>query len=124
MLRKVCVEAPRRPTVAAGCGGRFDPDLEAILLKALRKEPQERYLTAEQLASDLRAHIEGRPVAARRGTVRYRAAKFIRRHRFGLLGALCWLRLCLPVLRAYCGSPGLQTWSGARPRRVPRICAS
>jgi len=87
MLRKVCVEAPRRPTVAAGCGGRFDPDLEAILLKALRKEPQERYLTAEQLASDLRAHIEGRPVAARRGTVRYRAAKFIRRHRFGLLGA-------------------------------------
>ena len=63
-------------------------DLEAILQKALRKEPHARYLTAEQLAADVRAYLEGRPVVARHGTLRYRSAKFIRRHRFGLAGAV------------------------------------
>ena len=83
MLKTVCEEAPRRPSVADG-GKRLDADLEAILLKALRKEPQDRYLTAERMADDLRAYLEGRPVAARRGTVRYRTSKLIRRHRWGL----------------------------------------
>ena len=87
MLRVICEEPPRRPAQAAGSNRRLDADLEAILLKALRKEPQERYLTTEQLASDLRAYLEGLPVAARRGTLRYRAGKFIRRHRCGLAAA-------------------------------------
>jgi tetratricopeptide (TPR) repeat protein len=87
MLRVICQEAPRRPTHAAGSEKKLDQDLQAILLKALRKEPKERYLTAEQLASDLRAYLDGRPVAARRGTFRYRAAKFIRRNRPALAGA-------------------------------------
>ncbi len=81
MMRAVCEEAPRRAVPAAGFGKRFDADLEAILLKALRKEPQERYLTAERLADDLRAYLEGQPVAARRGTTRYLAFKFVLRHR-------------------------------------------
>jgi len=83
MLRAICEEAPRSPSLADN-GKRLDADLEAILLKALRKEPQERYLTAERLADDLHAYCEGRPVAARRGTMRYLAGKFIRRHRWGL----------------------------------------
>ncbi len=87
MLRVICEEPPRRPTQAAGSRERLDADLEAILLKALRKEPQERYLTAEQLASDLRAYLEGLPVAARRGTLRYRVGKFIRRRRFSVAAA-------------------------------------
>ena len=87
MLRVICEEAPRKPTHAAGSEKRLDPDLQAILLKALRKEPKERYLTAEQLASDLRAYLEGLPVAARHGTLRYRATKFIRRNRLALAGA-------------------------------------
>ncbi len=84
MIRVICEEAPRKPSLEAGSGKRLDADLEAILLKALRKEPQERYLTAERLADDLRAYLEGRPVAARRGSMRYFAGKFIRRHRLGL----------------------------------------
>lgn len=85
MLRTVCEDAPRRPSTAEG--NRLDGDLEAILLKALRKEPRERYLTAEHLAEDLSAYLESRPVAARRGTVRYRVGKFVRRHRLGLSAA-------------------------------------
>jgi tetratricopeptide (TPR) repeat protein len=87
MLRVICEEPPRKPAQAAGSHRRLDADLEAILLKALRKEPQERYLTTEQLASDVRAYLDGLPVAARRGTLRYRASKFIRRHRWGLTAA-------------------------------------
>jgi tetratricopeptide (TPR) repeat protein len=87
MLRVICEEAPRKPSLEAGSGKRLDADLEAILLKALRKEPQERYLTAERLADDLRAYLEGRPVAARRGSMRYLAGKFIRRHRWSLAAA-------------------------------------
>jgi tetratricopeptide (TPR) repeat protein len=86
MLRVVCEQAPRRPSQVAGSSAKLDVDLEAILLKALRKEPRERYLTAEQLASDLRAYLEGLPVAARQGTFRYKAGKFIGRNRLALLG--------------------------------------
>jgi predicted Ser/Thr protein kinase len=87
MMKTVCEEAPRKPSAIAGSGKPLDADLEAILLKALRKEPQERYLTAERLADDLRAYLEGQPVAARRGTARYLAGKFIRRHRWPLAAA-------------------------------------
>jgi tetratricopeptide (TPR) repeat protein len=59
-------------------------DLDNILRMALRKEPERRYGSAEQLAEDLRRALEGRPVSARRGTLRYRAAKFVRRHRVGV----------------------------------------
>jgi tetratricopeptide (TPR) repeat protein len=83
MLKTVCDVAPRRPTAEIG-GKRLNADLEAILSKALRKEPGERYLTAERLADDLRAYLDGLPVAARRGSTRYRVGKFIRRHCWGL----------------------------------------
>ena len=86
MLRTICNQPPRRPEHAAGSGDRLDGDLEAILLKALRKEPKERYLTADLLASDLRAWLKGLPVSARHGTFRYRATKFIRRNRLTLVG--------------------------------------
>jgi tetratricopeptide (TPR) repeat protein len=86
MLRVICKEAPCRPSQAAGSNKRLDADLEAILLKALRKEPRERYLTAEQMASDVRAYLEGQPVGARQGTFRYRACKFIRRNGLALGG--------------------------------------
>ncbi len=87
LLRVICEEPPRRPTFVNESNKRFDPDLEAILLKALRKEPQTRYLTVEQLTADLRAYLNGLPVAARRGTLQYRASKFIRRNRLHLAGA-------------------------------------
>lgn len=78
MLHVICEEASLKPSLQSG--KRLNGDLEAILLKALRKEPQERYVTVEQLSKDLRDYLDGNPVAARRGTLRYRAFKFAHRH--------------------------------------------
>lgn len=55
-------------------------DLDAIVLKALSAQPGDRYKSVDELAADLRNHLEHRPVSAREGRVSYRAAKFIRRH--------------------------------------------
>ena len=63
-------------------------DVDAIVLKALRKEPQHRYASVDELSEDVRRHLEGLPVGARRGTFLYRGGKFARRHRWGLAFAL------------------------------------
>ncbi len=63
---------------------RLAGDLDNIVLMALRKEPQRRYPSIEQLSEDLRRHLEGRPVSARGDSVAYRGGKFVRRHRFGV----------------------------------------
>ncbi len=59
-------------------------DLDAILLKALRRDPAERYATVEQFDDDLRRHLANFPVLARGGTWRYLAGRFARRHRASL----------------------------------------
>jgi predicted Ser/Thr protein kinase len=66
-------------------GGTVGRDLDAICLKALRKDPGERYPTAASFAQDLRACLEGRPVTARAGSRRYRMVRFARRHRGRML---------------------------------------
>jgi serine/threonine-protein kinase len=56
-------------------------DLDNVVMKAIHKDPQSRYQTVEQLAEDLRRHVVGLPVAARRDTLWYRARKMIVRNR-------------------------------------------
>ena len=56
-------------------------DLDNIVLKALRKEPERRYASVEHLSEDIRRHLEARPVIARRDTLAYRAIKFAQRNR-------------------------------------------
>ncbi len=78
-------QEPLRPSLAASRRVRqLRGDLDDIVLKALRKEPERRYGSVEQLRDDLRRHARGLPVTARRGTSSYRAAKFARRHWAGL----------------------------------------
>ncbi len=60
---------------------RLAGDLDNIVLKALRKEPERRYGSVEQFGEDLRRHLEGRPVAARADSWTYRTGKFVNRHR-------------------------------------------
>ncbi len=60
---------------------RLQGDLDNIVLMAMRKEPHRRYQSVEQFSEDIRRHLESLPVVARDDTVRYRLAKFTRRHR-------------------------------------------
>jgi eukaryotic-like serine/threonine-protein kinase len=55
-------------------------DLDAIVLKALRKDPGARHESVQQLAHDVLAWLEGRPVSARRGSTSYRAWRWMARH--------------------------------------------
>jgi tRNA A-37 threonylcarbamoyl transferase component Bud32/tetratricopeptide (TPR) repeat protein len=55
-------------------------DLEMVVMKALRKEPQERYSTIDQFSEDLENFLESRPIRARRGDTWYRTRKFMHRH--------------------------------------------
>ena len=66
---------------------RLRGDLDNIVLMALKKEPQRRYASAEHFAEDIRRHLESLPVKARPDTFRYRASKFVGRHKKGVLVA-------------------------------------
>lgn len=69
-------------------------DLDNIILKALRKEPERRYSSVEQFSEDIRRHLEGLPVSASRDTWSYRTSKFIQRNRFSVAaGGLILLTL-------------------------------
>jgi len=98
--RAICEEEPTPPstrprgddaTTAATRASRpqlrIDRDLDAVVLKALRKEAAARYPTVEALSDDLERFLGGLPVVARRGTTAYRAWKFVRRHKLAVAAA-------------------------------------
>ena len=62
-------------------------DLDRIILKALREEPQDRYSSVERLVDDIDCHLNLRPVSARNGALSYRARKLFARHRVASLAA-------------------------------------
>lgn len=66
---------------------RLSGDLDNIVTRALRREPQERYSSVEQFAEDIKRHEEHLPVIARRDTALYRASKFFQRHKAGVTTA-------------------------------------
>jgi tetratricopeptide (TPR) repeat protein/predicted Ser/Thr protein kinase len=84
VTRAVCEVEPRAPSLAVGAQPRLARqlrgDLDTIVLKALSKQPARRYASAEALADDVQRHRSGHPVQARRDTMAYLAAKFVRRH--------------------------------------------
>lgn len=61
-------------------GVQLRGDLDAVVMKTLRKEPSARYGSVRDLMSDIRAILEYRPVEARRGGMRYRTGRFLRRY--------------------------------------------
>lgn len=60
-------------------------DLDNIVMMALRKEPERRYVSAEQLSQDIERYLDGHPVAAQKDTTGYRLKKFVRRNRVAVL---------------------------------------
>ncbi len=81
--------AAERRTLPTKLQKQLRGDLDAIVAKALRKEPQRRYSSVEQLSDDLRRHLEGLPVSAHRGSWSYRADKFVRRNKTAVAAAAC-----------------------------------
>jgi serine/threonine protein kinase/WD40 repeat protein len=78
LLRQIAFEEPRPPRRV----NRSVPaELETIVLKAVEKNPAERYASAQELADDLRRFLEDQPIRARRPTLLQRAKKWGRRHR-------------------------------------------
>ncbi len=98
--RAICEKAPALPSQAVGgedsalarevaeargtSPGRLrrtlQGDLDNIVCMAMRKEPERRYGSAQQLASDIQRYLDGKPVLARSDTLSYRSAKFVTRH--------------------------------------------
>jgi hypothetical protein len=92
LLRQIADEEPRPPR---SLHPSVPPELETVVLKALRKEPAERYPTARDLADDLQRFADNRPVLARRPTPAERLWKFARRHPSLVGGAAVVLLLLL-----------------------------
>jgi len=116
MIKAVCETDPERPSTAAlrpddapstprpasdpgvsatdGAPKKDRPhralskDLDFIVLKALRKEPNRRYSTVEQFSEDIRRQLEHLPVTARKDTLSYRTSKFVTRHKASVAAAL------------------------------------
>ena len=96
LIRAVCEDTPRPPSAVAAPGTSrnaesIPSDVDVIIMKALRKEPERRYGTVEQLSDDLQRYLESRPVSAAADSVGYRARKFVHRHRLGVAAAVALL---------------------------------
>lgn len=83
---------PRR--LAAELSG----DLDNILLKALAKAPEDRYVSVEALAQDLRRHLDGEPVLARAQSLGYRTQKFISRNSLAIIVVMSVVGLMVTAL--------------------------
>lgn len=66
---------------------RLRGDLDNIVLTALHKEPDRRYSSVEQLASDIRRHLDHLPISATNDTIRYRMSKFVARNKAAVAAA-------------------------------------
>jgi serine/threonine protein kinase len=92
VLRIVGDEEPPRPSSRVRTSPPDDPrrlrgDLDAIVLKAISKDPGRRYASARELAEDITRHLSGRPVLAHEPSLGYVVAKLARRHRAAFLSA-------------------------------------
>ncbi len=85
LMRRVLSGDPTPPSAVEG-DPRLRGDLDAIVLKALRREVRRRYDSVQAFAEDLRRHLAGRPVTSRSLTWRYRAGKFVGRNRAAVVG--------------------------------------
>jgi non-specific serine/threonine protein kinase/serine/threonine-protein kinase len=102
LARAICERDPGAPSTVARLEHRrvLSGDLDNIVLKALEKDPQQRYASAEQFSLDIRRYLEGRPVLARPYTWRYRASKFITRNKLGVAAAALMVLLLVGGMAA------------------------
>jgi len=110
ILRTVTATDPARPSEAKD--GRqplpydrraLKGDLDAIVLKAMRKAPEDRYASAHELSEDIGRHLAGLPVIAREPSFGYVARSFARRHR-------AWVGAAAISFVALVGALGVSLW--------------
>ena len=89
MARIITTQEPPRPSTVAPRDVSRDlvGDLDTIIQKALHKDPDRRYGSAQEMADDVRRHLDGLPVQARGDTLGYRTGKFVQRNRTSVLAA-------------------------------------
>jgi serine/threonine protein kinase/Flp pilus assembly protein TadD len=111
VMRSILDTDPPRLSVSAPATVRASlrGDLETIVAKAMKKRPEERYASVAEFANDLRRYLNFQPISARPDSVRYRAGKFIRRHRLALAASAI-------VVFAVAGLVTFYTWQLARER--------
>jgi tetratricopeptide (TPR) repeat protein len=100
LLRQITFEEPSRPR---RLNRAIPPELETIVLKAMEKNPADRYATARDLADDLRRWLEDKPIQARRPSLVQRARKWGQRHRAMVRTAAVCLLVTLAVLAGSVG---------------------
>ena len=83
---------------------------------AMRKEPARRYASVAQFSEDIRRHLEGLPVIARKDTVAYRSVKFVRRNKIGVAAAAL-------VFVTLIGGIVATTWQSRKALTQARIAA-
>ena len=96
IARIICERSPTRPSSAdhdhaslpKGDEAKLKGDLDNIVLKALRKEPERRYATVAEFSEDVRRYLEGYPLQAGSNAWTYRAAKFVARHKVAMTAAV------------------------------------
>lgn len=99
-----------RGTTVARLQRRLRGDLDTILMTALRKEPERRYGSAEAFLDDIRRHLAGLPARAHPESSWYRARKFVRRHRVGVMASVL-------VLLSLAAGLGSALWQAREARR-------
>jgi serine/threonine protein kinase/tetratricopeptide (TPR) repeat protein len=104
MVRRILQEDPPLPSkVTARDDGAARPqaisgDLDAIVLKAMRRDPDQRYASVSDLADDVERHRALKPVKAREGTTRYRFGRFVRRNKLAVTaGAAAFAALLVGI---------------------------
>jgi serine/threonine protein kinase/tetratricopeptide (TPR) repeat protein len=109
--------AAQRSTTPEKLSRLLHGDLETIVAKALKKIPQERYISVTALADDLRRYLKHEPISARPDTLAYRAVKFVRRNRVVVaVSAVALLALTLSLSAAL--------WQAYIARRETRIATA
>jgi len=96
---------------------RLDGDLDQVVLMAIRKEKERRYTSVEQFSEDLGRYLEGRTVLARKGTLSYRATKFVKRHKTAVIAAAIAVVILIAGMAAIVRESRLERAQRARAER-------
>ena len=102
--RMVCEQEPERPSLAfsatflpgsesGGLRRALEGDLDTVVLKAMRKEPERRYGSVKDFSEDIQHHLGGLPVQARNPSLFYRSSRFLQRHKESFATAMVGLIL-------------------------------